>query len=348
MKTHVMELQEGDRLRTDVFNRAGLHVLPKGTSIYTEEIALLIRQSIDYVDIELREGEDAAQSGMKPSFMQRLRDNFYFTIKGYQSIFLEALTTGKFNQAMVDQHLVPMLEVLDRNKDVVSLLIAFSEDDVNIYNHSLEVGLLSYYIATWLGHPPNECYEISKAGYLHDIGKSRVRQSLRNREHELVGEEREEMNRHTSYGYEIIRKSMDEEVTALVALQHHEREDGSGYPAGLRKEKIHPYAEIVAVANEYIALTSPDASGTRQDLLTVLKNIYELGFGKLNEKAVQALTANLLPNFIGKRVKLSNGEIATIVWNNPTDIFKPLVQIDEWQFRDLARERHIELVQVFV
>lgn len=348
MRTHVMELQEGDRLRTDVFNRAGLHILPKGTSIHAEEIALLIRQSIDYVDIELREGEVTLNSSKNSSFIQHLRDNFYFTVKGYQTLFLEALTTGKFNQSMVEQHLVPMLEVLDRNKDVVSLLIAFTEEDVNIYNHSLQVGLLSYYIATWLGHPPNECYEISKAGYLHDIGKSQVRQSLRNREHELTGEEREEMNRHTSYGYDIIRRSTGEEVTALVALQHHEREDGSGYPAGLRKEKIHPYAEIVAVANEYIAMTSPDASGSRQDILTVLRNIYNLGFGKLNEKAVQALTANLLPNFIGKKVKLSNGETATIVWNNPTDIFKPLVQIDDWQFRDLSRERNIDLVHVFM
>jgi len=82
--------------------------------------------------------------------------------------------------------------------------------------------------------------------------------------------------------------------------------------------------------------------------LTVLRNIYNLGFGKLNEKAVQALTTNLLPNFIGKKVKLSNGETATIVWNNPTDIFKPLVQIDEWQFRDLSRERNIDLVHVFM
>ncbi|MGG6313306.1 HD-GYP domain-containing protein [Paenibacillus macerans] len=348
MKTHVMELQEGDRLKSDVFNRAGLHVLPKGTSIHTEEIALLIRQSIDYVDIELREGEEASEAGDLKSFTQRLRDNFYFTLKGYQSIFLEALTTGKFNQAMVDQHLVPMLEVLDRNKDVVSLLIAFTEDDANIYNHSLQVGLLSYYIATWLGYSPEECYEVSKAGYLHDIGKSQVRQSLRNRDRELTVEEQEEMRRHTSYGYEIIRKSTGEEVTALVALQHHEQEDGSGYPAGLRKEKIHPYAEIVAVANAYIGLTSPDGSRSRQDLLTVLRKIHELGFGKLNEKAVQVLTRNLLPNFIGKRAKLSNGETATIIWNNPIDIFKPLVQIDAERFRDLSRERSIDLEQVFI
>lgn len=348
MRTHVMELQEGDRLKTDIFNRAGLHILPKGTSIHTEEIALLIRQSIDYVDIELREGEAVSASKDPKEFTQRLRDNFYFTLKGYQSLFLEALTTGKFNQSMVDRHLVPMLEVLDRNKDVVSLLIAFSEEDVTIYNHSLQVGLLSYYIATWLGYSPEECYEVSKAGYLHDIGKSKVRQSIRNSDHELTKEEREEMKRHTTYGYEIIRESTGEDITALVALQHHEYEDGSGYPGNLPKEKIHPYAEIVAVANAYIGLASPDENRNRQDLLTVLRKIYELGFGKLNEKAVQALTRNLLPNFIGKRAKLSNGETATIVWNNPMDIFKPLVQVDEEQFRDLSRERSIDLEQVFI
>ncbi|MFD1179070.1 HD-GYP domain-containing protein [Paenibacillus puldeungensis] len=347
MKTHVMELQEGDRLKEDVFNRAGLHVLPKGTSIHTEEIALLIRQSIDYVDIDLREHLMDKPEVEDVDFGQRLRDNFDSTLKGFQSIFLEALTTGKFNQTMVDQQLVPMLEVLDRNRDVVSLLIAFTEDDVNVYNHSLQVGLLSYYIAIWLGYSSEECYEISKAGYLHDIGKSQVRQSLRNREHELVGEELEELKRHTTYGYEIIHKSMNEETTALVALQHHEREDGSGYPEGLKKEEIHPYASIVAVANAYVDLTAPEGSRSRQDLLTVLRKIYELGFGVLNEKAVQALAHNLLPNFIGKKAHLSTGETATIVWNNPMDIFKPLVRIDD-RFVDLSKERTISLEQVFM
>ncbi|RRJ66191.1 HD domain-containing protein [Paenibacillus oralis] len=348
MRIHVMELLEGDRLRTDVFNRAGLHVLPKGTSIRTEEIALLIRQSIDYVDIEPRGSEASEPEGEQTDIKERIKENFDLPLKGFQSIFLEALTTGKFNQSMVDQHLEPMLEVLDRNKDVVSLLIAFTDDDVNIYNHSLQVGLLSYYIATWLGYSAEECYEISRAGYLHDIGKSRVRQSLRNREHDLTGADLEELQRHTSYGYEIIRNSMGEEKTALVALQHHEREDGTGYPQALGKAEIHPYAEIVAVADVFVGMTAPDGSRSRQDLLTVLRKTYELGFGKLNEKAVQALTRHLLPNFIGKKARLSNGETVTIVWNNPADIFKPLVRIDEERFRDLSKERSIELEQVFI
>ncbi|MBA9087851.1 putative nucleotidyltransferase with HDIG domain [Fontibacillus solani] len=347
MRTHIMDLKEGDRLKSDIFNRAGLHVLPRGTSIHKEEIALLIRQSINHVDIETREELVPVAGSTRQDFSQLLQENFEIAVKGFQSVFLEALTTGKFSQSMVEDKLQPMLEVIDQKKDVVSLLITFGQEDVNIYNHSLQVGLLSYYIASWLGYSKKECEEISKAGYLHDIGKSQVSQSIRNHEESLNEEEREEMKRHTTYGYDIIRESMTSEKIALAALQHHEREDGSGYPNELKKDDIHPYAQIVAVANTYVGLTAPKEGSPKPGLLTVLRKVYELGFGELNEKAVQALTRNLLPNFIGKRARLSSGETATIIWNNPSDYFKPLVQVGE-QFRDLSVERNIVVEELFM
>ncbi|MNJ37751.1 Cyclic di-GMP phosphodiesterase response regulator RpfG [compost metagenome] len=347
MRTHVMELKVGDRLKEDTFNRVGLHILPKGTVIQTEQIALLIRQSIDYVDIEPHDGSET-EPAENVSFSQKLQENFDRTIQGYQAIFLEALTTGKFNQSMVDEKLLPTLEALDKRKNVSSLLYMLSHDDVNIYNHSLQVGLLSYYIASWLGYSKEECHEISKAGYLHDIGKSRVRQSIKNRGNDLQGEELEEMKKHTNYGYDIIRESMkDDEGIALAALQHHEKEDGTGYPLGIGKKEIHPYSQIVAVANTYVKMTTSTRQDTQGSLLNVLRKVYELGFNKLNESAVQALTNNLLPSFIGKRAQLSNGEIATIVYNNPTDIFRLLVKVDDF-FRDLSRERNIEIEEILL
>lgn len=347
MKMHITDLKDGDRLQSDLFTRAGLHVLPKGTSIHKEEIALLYRQSIDYIDIEPRVDSSALFGLDRRGFSSRLHENFELTIKGYQSIFLEALTTGKFNQSMVDDKLQPMLEVIDEKKDVVSLLIYFGQDDVNIYIHSLQVGLLSYYIAYWLGYSKQECIAVSKAGYLHDIGKSKVPQEIRNQSHPLSDEEKVELRKHTRYGYDIIRDSMTDEMIALVALQHHEREDGSGHPHGLYRDQIHPYAQIVAVANAYVDMTAPDDNGNKLALLTVLRKIYELGFGVLNERAVQVLTRNLMPNFIGKKVRLSNDDTATIVWTNPSDIFRPLVQ-SEQKFYDLSTERNIEITDVFM
>ncbi|MEF2964237.1 HD domain-containing phosphohydrolase [Paenibacillus sp. M1] len=347
MKTHVMELQDGDRLKDDVFNRAGLHVLPKGTSIHKEEIALLIRQSIHYVDVEPGEDGDSLSGLDREDFAKRLKDNFERTLLGYQSIFLEALTAGKFNESMVEEKLKPLFEIIDQKKDVVSLLIMFGEEDGNLYNHSLQVGLMAYYIASWLGYTREECLEISKAGCLHDIGKSRLKKELRNYTGPFNEAQWDEVKRHTRYGYEIIRDSMPDEVPALVALQHHEREDGTGYPQGLRADEIHPYAKIVAVANTYVELTTRDKGKGKAGLLSMLREVYELGFGELNEKVVQALTRHLLPHFIGKQAQLSNGETATIVWNNPSDFFRPLVQVKD-RFRDLSVEREIELKEIFI
>ncbi|ULO05567.1 HD domain-containing protein [Paenibacillus sp. 19GGS1-52] len=344
MKVHVTDLKHGDCLTTDTFNSVGLHVLPQKTVVQAEEITILIRHKIDYVDIEPR---SMPQLDENTKLSQDLKDTFDYAIENYESIFLEALTKGSFTQAIVDDSLQSMLVSLDEHKDVVSLLLLFERDDIDTYNHSLQVGLLSYYIATWLGHSKAERFEISRAGYLHDIGKSQISPSILNKLGALTADEAEEMKRHTEYGYDIIRKSMSDETSALVALQHHEFEDGTGYPKMLHKSEIHPYTQIVAVANVYMGMTTARANQPKQGLVAVLRKVHELGFGKLNGNAVQALTAHLLPNFVGKNVQLSNGELGTIIMNNPLDMFKPLVKVDE-KFRDLSKERNLSVEEVFI
>ncbi|MNN88673.1 hypothetical protein D3C81_2063830 [compost metagenome] len=79
----------------------------------------------------------------------------------------------------------------------------------------------------------------------------------------------------------------------------------------------------------------------------MLRQVHEMGFGKLNGNVVQALTGHMLPGFVGKNVRLSNGEIGTIVMNNPLDMFKPLVKVNE-TFRDLSRERSLSVEEVFI
>ncbi|WNS45914.1 HD domain-containing phosphohydrolase [Paenibacillus sp. MMS20-IR301] len=343
MKVHVTDLKHGDCLLTDTFNGVGLHVLPKGTCVQREEISILIRHKIHYVDIEPRSllqgsGGEEADHG--------LHDDFDHAILNYETIFLEALTQGSFSGAMVDETLKPLLETLSGQKDVVALLLLLDRDDIDTYHHSLQVGLLSYYLAAWLGYSKEERYEISRAGYLHDIGKSQVPLSILNKQGLLTNAEQDELARHTTYGYDLIRGSKLDEVTALVALQHHEYEDGSGYPHGLLKQELHPYTQIVTVANIYMSLTTSTLNRPKQGLVTVLRKVHEMGFGKLNETVVQALTGHLLPSFVGKNVQLSNGEIGKIIMNNPLDLFKPLVKVDDG-FRDLSRERSLSVDEVF-
>ncbi|MFC6652250.1 MULTISPECIES: HD-GYP domain-containing protein [Paenibacillus] len=345
MRVHVMDLKPGDHLRMDTFSSRGLHVLPKGSRLQMEEIAKLIQHGVDYVDIDTVQEEPAPSS--RTSIIQAATSSFDTTIDGFESLYMEALSKGSFNQSVVDDILQPTLSSLDKHKDVVTLLLLLDREDNYTYNHSLQVGMLSYYLATWLGYSKAECYEIGRAGYLIDIGKCRISPAILNKPGKLTPAEYEEIKLHTVYGYEIIQNSMNDPFTALVALQHHEREDGSGYPRQLTKTDIHPYAQIAAVADIYSAMTTNRVYQSKQELISVLREINSLSFGKLNGKPVQAFINHLMPNFIGKRVLLSTGDMGVIVMNNPLDVFRPLVQ-SEGKFLDLSRERKIAVVEIYM
>ncbi|SET13527.1 HD-GYP domain-containing protein [Paenibacillus sp. NFR01] len=344
MKVHVTDLKPGDRLQSDTFNPTGLHALSRGTVLRREDIQNLIRIKVEHVNIELRDMTQALNGDIED---HGLHDDFDAAILNYESIFMEALRTGHFTISLVDDTLRPLMAKLETQKDIVSLLLLLDRDDIDTYHHSLQVGLLSYYLALWLGYPPEERFRISRAGYLHDIGKSQVPLSILNKLGPLDDAEERELKRHTSYGYEIIYSSMEDESAALVALQHHEWADGTGYPHKLRSTELHPYTEIVTVANIYMGLITSRLTRPKQGLHTVLRMVHEMGFGKLSGNVVQALTSRLLPGFVGRKVQLSSGEHGVIVMNNALDPFKPLVQVNDL-FLDLSRERSLTVEEVYI
>ncbi|WP_091229170.1 HD-GYP domain-containing protein [Fontibacillus panacisegetis] len=353
MKVHIMDLNPGDRLRTDVFNHSGVLILDKEKELTNESIVKLLQHGIDYIDIlpqptVVTEVDNSFTSPMMLSDqVLHVKPSFDKAIDGFELMFLEALSTGSFDNSQVDKVLEPIVNQLVGQKDVISLLLVLNDKDNYTYNHSMQVGMLSYYIATWLGYPKDEAYIIGKAGYLIDIGKSKVPQEILTKPGKLTPEEFEQVKRHTEYGHDIILKSTGDELLALIALQHHEREDGSGYPHGLSEKEIHPYAKITAVADVYTAMTSNRVYQSKQEFLTVLRELNSLSFGKLSAEPTQLLIKHLLPNFIGKKVTLSNGESGSIVMTNQTDFFRPLVQTNS-KFIDLSKERDIIISEIFL
>lgn len=348
MKAHIMDLSPGDRLESDVFNDYGVLVLQKEKELTSEAIVKLMQHGIDYVDIVPQTvNVEVPVAARIPEHVKKAQPYLDNAIDGFETIFMEALSNGMFDHGKVDSFLEPMVSQLNVQKDVISLLLLVNDKDNYTYNHSLQVGMLSYYIATWIGYSQVEAYLAGKAGYLIDIGKSRIPQEILNKPGKLTPEEFEEVKRHTVYGHDIILTSTGDELTALIALQHHERDDGSGYPNGLKKEEIHPFAKIAAVADVFSAMTSNRIYQSKQELLSVLKELNNMSFGKLSPEPTQALISHLIPNFIGKKVLLSSGEVGSIVMTNQSDFFRPLVQTES-RFVDLSKERETSIAEVYM
>ena len=125
--------------------------------------------------------------------------------------------------------------------------------------HVERVSMYTELIARKMGLENETADLIAKASTLHDVGKVGTPDSILNSPRKLTEEEYTEMKRHAKMGYEILNGSRVEilDVAATIALTHHERYDGAGYPEGLSGENIPIQGRIVAAADVFDALLSP-------------------------------------------------------------------------------------------
>ncbi|MFA5447814.1 MAG: HD domain-containing phosphohydrolase [Sphaerochaeta sp.] len=123
-------------------------------------------------------------------------------------------------------------------------------------SHSRRVGALCAFLAQQLDLSAREVNRIRTAGLMHDIGKIGISETILNKPGSLNDEQWQEMRRHPEIGYRVLNAVSEFSDLALAILEHHERWDGSGYPRGLKGERISYQARIIAIADSYDAMTS--------------------------------------------------------------------------------------------
>jgi len=156
--------------------------------------------------------------------------------------------------------LATMHEVEERERETLSRLArAIEYRDAGTSAYLERMSHVAGLIAEQLGLSEEEVRIIEMAAPLHDMGKIAIPDSVLLKEGRLTEEEQTIMRRHPRIGYELLSGSQNRfiQVGALIALRHHERYDGSGYPDGLVGEAIPLEARIVAVADVFDALVSP-------------------------------------------------------------------------------------------
>ncbi|HEY9253809.1 MAG TPA: two-component system response regulator [Stenotrophomonas sp.] len=156
--------------------------------------------------------------------------------------------------------LATMHEVEERERETLSRLArAIEYRDAGTSAYLERMSHVAGLIAEQLGLSEDEVRIIEAAAPLHDMGKIAIPDSVLLKEGKLDEDEIAIMRRHPRIGYELLSGSQNRfiQVGALIALRHHERYDGSGYPDGLVGEAIPLEARIVAVADVFDALVSP-------------------------------------------------------------------------------------------
>lgn len=148
-------------------------------------------------------------------------------------------------------------EIEDTQKEIITTLGEVVESrSRETGNHVKRVGAFSALIGRKIGLQENEVELLRSASPMHDIGKIGIPESIINKPGRLNEQEFEVIKTHTTIGYEILKGS-DRSIlkaAALIALHHHEKWDGTGYPSGLSGKDIHLYGRITAIADVFDAL----------------------------------------------------------------------------------------------
>ena len=144
-----------------------------------------------------------------------------------------------------------------RNKTIQLITSALFEKNKEEKEHNNRVGELCRAIALAAGLNEEEANELATAGFLHDIGKISMDESLLYKNEPYTEEEWREVKRHPEKGYQILKASNELSQIAHYVLCHHERMDGEGYPRGIRGEEIPIQARILSIADAYDTMTNP-------------------------------------------------------------------------------------------
>lgn len=162
--------------------------------------------------------------------------------------------------------------------------------DYYTYSHCVNVCLYSIAIGKKLGLKESDIAELGHAAILHDIGKAHIDPKILNKEGALDTDEFEVMKTHTTEGV-VILEALEERSQNILdsVLSHHEKMDGSGYPNAINRYKIPFFAQIVAVADIFDALTTKRSYKEALGSFAALRIMKDRMSTGLNERALNAL-----------------------------------------------------------
>ena len=155
--------------------------------------------------------------------------------------------------------------------------------------HQQRVGDLARLIGSHLGLDDERLEGLRIGGYLHDVGKVLVDEEILNFPGRLSDTQREEVQRHSRFGHDILYGVPFNWPITQIIHQHHERLDGSGYPRGLRGDEIMLEARIVAIADVFDALTSERPYRAAEGTAFALRSLCDGAGSQYDTEAVQAL-----------------------------------------------------------
>ncbi len=271
------------------------------------------------------------------------------------TVYAEAVAAVEALVAQVDDHPPELMREAQRASEAVADCLMCGDDllakaldrrqPFSLAYHSANVCVFSVRIGQGLGYDEQALKRLAFAALVHDLGMCRMPQSLLMKEGTLDPEEAKLLKTHPNLTYEIILSFGEEfKWAAEIARQEHERENGTGYPNGLRGEAIHEMAKIIAVADIFEAFTHPRTFRKTFISNEALQKVIEMRGKFCDPRIIKALMDQITMFPLGSYVELNTGEIGRVVATSASNLLSPTVRIEyDSDKRPVSNPRTVDL-----
>ncbi|WP_274364253.1 HD-GYP domain-containing protein [Paenibacillus thermotolerans] len=324
----------GRTLGKDIFNDKGIIIAAKGKVLTASHLKTLEQHGIRLkaTDLEANMLSEKNNETLYSRASEEIRDIFQ-TIK----------SRGKVPVDSLEETILPAVYEASETHDLYGMLSGLQAKDDYTYRHNIGVAVLSTMLGKWLDLNETELSELTMAATLHDIGKIKISDQILNKPGKYTDAEYAEMKRHAAYGYDILRNTKDlSPRIAIVAYQHHEREDGRGYPNGIKGTEIDYFSKIVSVADVFHAMTSNRIYRKAVPFYKIIQELIDEGFGKMDPAIVSVFVRRIMEMTVGNEVELTDGRIGKVIMVHPNDPIRPIIEVNG-DYIDLRKETQLTI-----
>lgn len=326
----IKQAKPGMRIGRTIFTDDGKVLLGSGVLLSERLILGLIRSRIDSIYIDDPRTSDIIVPDMiTPETRNKAMDTIQWTVRQITNSNKVARRISVKDMGMHFQQVFhSILSDMMGNEQTLLHLTNLCSQPGAIYHHSVNVAVMATAVGMSLGYNRKQLYELGIGALLHDIGKVDLPQELFAKNTPWTEEEMEFMQQHAMNGFDILRKQHDISLlSAHVALQHHERLDGSGYPQGLKGTQIHEYAQIVGICDVYDNLTTPRPWRNRYLPQDALEYLMGSGGHLFELRLIKAFREHIAIFPLGTGIVLNTGEAGVVCKVDPLYSHRPTVRI---------------------
>ena len=341
-----------------VLDRATIKILKeKGiASVYVDEDSILAAVEKEKASKEGAPKAAAFKGTVAPErdvkLDEKYEEDYRYVYGEMEKLFQEAAATGKLNMDILQPVMASgrLRDLYKEGATAVSMIYTMNQEgDYNLH-HCVHLAILGGLMAKWMGLTGIDRQNLVLAGLFLDIGKQFIDKELLEKKGRLTEEEFDILKNHVVDSFKLLESSELSGRADLMngVIQHHERNDGSGYPSGLEADRISTFGKVLAVLDSYDAMASSRTYAEKRSPFEVFKILYaDVLDGKLDSEYAVLFMRKLNAALNGCWLRLSDGTAGRIVYIDESRVTAmPVVQLVDGGFIDLNTVKDITVVEI--